>query len=115
MINGGNNEVASPVINSANRSDVTGLTLVSGTATAEPNGTIEVFKAEGDEGKTYLGSTTADGSGNWSISVSGLVSGDAVVATGTTANPETSEFSQTKEVITTIFKEYQPDNLIATH
>jgi hypothetical protein len=114
LFNGGNNEIVSPIINSANHNDATGSTLISGIATQEPNGTIEAFKAEGDEGKTYLGSTLADGSGNWSISVSGLVSGDAVVATGTTANPETSEFSQTKEVITTVAKQYQPDNQIAT-
>jgi hypothetical protein len=114
LAGGANNGITPPSIGSADHNEATGQTLLSGIATDEPNGTIEVFKAEGDQGKTYLGSTLADGSGNWSVSVSGLVSGDAVVVTGTTSNPSTSEFSQTKEVITTIFKEYQPDNRIAT-
>jgi hypothetical protein len=111
--NGANPTTSTPEVITADHNDGTGLTLITGES-ATANGTVEVFKAEGNQGKTYLGSTIASGTGSWLINVPSLVSGDAVAATGTTANPETSEFSQTKEVITTVFKEYQPDSLIAT-
>ncbi len=113
LINSGNGEVASPEISSAGYNEITTQTQITGTG-APANGTVEIFKAEGGQGKTYLGSTTADGSGNWNITVSGLISGDAVVATGTTANPQTSEFSSAEVVATSVAKQYQPDNMIAT-
>jgi len=113
LINGANPTTSTPEVITADHSDATGLTLITGES-APANGTVEVFKAEGNQGKTYLGSTIASGTGSWLINVPGLVSGDAVTATGTTQNPETSEFSLTKEAITTVFKEFQPDNLIAT-
>jgi hypothetical protein len=113
LVNGANPNTSTPEVISANYSELTSLTQITGES-APPLGTVEVFMAEEGEGKTYLGSITADGSGNWSATFSGLVAGDVLVVTGTTANPETSEFSLTKEVITSVFKEYQPDNLIAT-
>jgi parallel beta-helix repeat protein len=110
LLNSGNGEIAAPQVITADHNGISGSTLITGSASAQLDGTIEIFKAEGDEGKSYLGTAIADSSGDWSLSVSGLASGDAIVATGTTANPQTSEFSQTKEVITTVFT--QPDNMI---
>lgn len=78
------------------------------------NATIELFKADnipadqdgeviaGDgqsvphgEGRTYLGTITADGSGNFntSLSVTGLPVGEILTATATNAGNSTSEFS----------------------
>jgi hypothetical protein len=108
LVSGGNEGIASPEIISVLRNDATGLSQVTG-ARAPSNGTVEIFKAEGNQGKTYLCSIDADVLGNWSMVVSGLTLGDAVIATGTTSNPQTSEFSLTKEVVSI----YQPDNLIA--
>jgi len=113
LVSGANSGIASPEIITADYNGITTQTLISGEG-APANGTVEVFKAQGDEGKTYLESTTADGSGNWSISISGLATGEVVTATGTTANPRTSEFSLTREVVNGIIEQYQPDNLIAT-
>jgi hypothetical protein len=114
LFNGGNNQVASPEITTINYNDATGICQITGLATAEPGGTLELFKAQGGQGKTYLGSATIGGGGSFNLTVTGLISGDTVVATGTTANPETSEFSATKEVSITTAKQYQPDNMIAT-
>ena len=50
-------------------------TIVSGTS--EANATIIVYKA----GTTSIGTTTADGSGNWSVTVTGLTAGDVITAT----------------------------------
>jgi hypothetical protein len=92
---GPNDYTQCPVILSAKTSQV------SGTACA--NCTIEIYIAtnEGNdlghgEGKTFLGSATAHGSGNWSLALSaGQVSaGQMLTATATTTSSplETSEF-----------------------
>ncbi|MBN3032581.1 MAG: right-handed parallel beta-helix repeat-containing protein, partial [Candidatus Saganbacteria bacterium] len=74
-------------------------TVLSGTATA--GATVEVFLGDLGysglgEGKTYLGETLANGSGNWSFSYdfTGL---PTVVATATNAQGDTSAFSATSE------------------
>jgi gliding motility-associated-like protein len=61
--------------------------------TALPNSTIELFyddECPGCEGKTYIGTTTADNSGNWSYS---LPATGAIVATATDTYGATSPFS----------------------
>ncbi len=86
------------------------------------NATIEIFKADnapanqngeviaGDaksvahgEGRTYLGTITADANGNFTnaiiTGVSGLVPGDAITATATLAANGSSEFSANQIVI----------------
>jgi gliding motility-associated-like protein len=58
-----------------------------------PNSTIELFYDDlcpGCEGKTYIGTTTADNSGNWSYS---LPATGAIVATATDIYGMTSPFS----------------------
>ena len=96
---GPNDYPACPVIKHATTS------LVSGTACT--NCTIEVFIASNEaddqghgEGQTFLGSATADASGNWSLilSIGQVSSGQPVTAAATTRGTpstpaETSEFA----------------------
>jgi parallel beta-helix repeat protein len=78
---GGNTELAPPVI--------TGFGSVIGTACA--GCTVDIYSDDEDEGRVYEGSTTANGAGNWSFSVS--LEGPNVTATATDAAGNTSEFS----------------------
>ncbi len=87
-------------------------TSVRGTACA--GCTVEVFIADSTgpgsqsgpsggaygEGKTYLASATADGSGNFNAAVSGVSAGQWVTTTATDSSGDTSEFSQNVQVIT---------------
>ena len=82
---GGNEGLAAPVITTAS------ATQVSGTACA--NCTIEVFSDANDEGALYEGTTTANASGNWTLTKAGGLTGPYVTATATDANGNTSEFS----------------------
>jgi len=66
--------------------------LVGGTSL--PGAVIELFyddECPGCEGKTYIGTTTADNNGNWSYS---LAATGAIVATATDTYGATSPFSQ---------------------
>ncbi|MBI5218692.1 MAG: hypothetical protein HY958_07175 [Bacteroidia bacterium] len=83
-----NNGIAVPVISTVN------ATSVSGTSGA--NNIIEVFKNTSgncSDASTYIGTATANGSGNWSLSGLSLVAGDYVLATATDGSNNTSEFS----------------------
>jgi hypothetical protein len=80
-INGGNLELAPPVI--------TGFGSVMGTACA--NCTVDIYSDNEDEGRVYEGSTTADGAGDWTFD--GSPEGPKVTATATDAAGNTSEFS----------------------
>ncbi|MFH1321842.1 MAG: NosD domain-containing protein [Bacteroidota bacterium] len=99
--NGPNNMMNFPVIDTTGYDTTSGVTIIIGTLdTQDPgNATVEVFKSAPDllfnhgEGKTYLGSTTPDNSGNWTIAVTGLIPGDKVTATARDVNGNTSEFS----------------------
>ena len=114
LISGANRGIAIPEIASTSYSQPTGLLQITGAAT--PNATVEIFKAQGNQGKIYLGSVTANGSGavNGSLTYLGLVSGDVLVATQTDPLNDTSEFSNTKEVVVTTALMYQPDLMIGT-
>lgn len=94
LISGGNNNIQSPSITSATTSQVSG--------TAPNNTTIEVFTNVNSncggspcQGKFHLGTTTANSSGNWSLTSFNLSvsTGDQVTATATDAANNTSEFS----------------------
>jgi hypothetical protein len=97
---GPNEEVNFPRITSAVYNSGSGQTLIQGTLDIDtpPNqALIEVFQAAVDptgygEGNIYLGVTSPDGAGNWSIMVTGLVNGNYVTATATDMNWNTSEF-----------------------
>ncbi|MBN2357147.1 right-handed parallel beta-helix repeat-containing protein [candidate division KSB1 bacterium] len=78
-----------------------GGALISGTISIDrpPNtATVEVFTVRPDpsgfgEGARYLGSTTPDAAGNWSVMVTGVAGNDSVTATTTDDIFNTSEFS----------------------
>jgi gliding motility-associated-like protein len=73
--------------------NITLLTAGTVGGTATPNSTIELFyddECPGCEGKTYIGTTTADNNGNWSYS---LTATGAIVATATNTYGATSAFS----------------------
>ena len=87
---GPNQGIDFPILQSASPSYVSG--------TACPGCTVEVFLADsGDgaygEGQTFLGSTVADGAGNFIAAVSGASQGAYVTANATDAAGNTSEFS----------------------
>jgi len=76
------------------------LTEVSTTTVkglAVPGATIEVFSDDGDEGRWYHGSTTADGSGAFTFTAASPFTGTHVTATATDADGNTSEFSSPYE------------------
>ncbi|MFQ6112966.1 MAG: T9SS type A sorting domain-containing protein [bacterium] len=83
--NGGNSELAPPIILSVSES------AVSGTAAA--GHTVELFADEENEGMAYLGSTTADASGNFSFSFPEPPPLPNITATATDAPGNTSQFS----------------------
>jgi hypothetical protein len=80
---------------------VTAANVAVGTAsgTAPANCTIEIFSDADDEGRWYEGTTTSDGSGNWSFNKGSAFSGPNVHATATDADGNTSEFSGPGPVI----------------
>lgn len=92
-----NQNIQPPQISSANTTQVSG--------TACPNCIVELFisdkenlpDASGEnagEGKLFVAQGSADGSGNFSIPVSGLVAGMILTATATDGAGNTSEFAQ---------------------
>lgn len=86
------------------RIDTTSPAQVSGIAT--PNCTIEIFYDDdcaGCEGKVFVGATTSDAAGNWTFSGAIVRS---VVATATTGNGTTGEFS---------IPETDPANVVIRH
>ena len=78
---GGNDELDPPV--------VTGFGSVSGTAC--PGCAVDVFSDDDDEGRVFEGTTTANGSGDWTLDV--FPQGPNVTATATDGSGNTSEFS----------------------
>ncbi|MFZ5980911.1 MAG: hypothetical protein ACOYVF_09810, partial [Candidatus Zixiibacteriota bacterium] len=90
-----NRELNFPVITAATTFAVSGTLSTDG---PEDQTRVEVFLVDFDpsghgEGRTYLGSTIPDVAGNWSLSVTGLVTaGDTVTATATDSLSNTSEF-----------------------
>ncbi len=90
--NGGNNNKPRPNILNVSTTNIDG--------TSEPNDVVEVFMHETCtddpcQGKTYLGTTTADASGNWTLNafVTAPILGSAITATATDANNNTSRFA----------------------
>lgn len=90
-----NNDKASPTITGAYD------TYIEGTAAA--NDFIEIFKAEnvaGQDGSlSYVGSATADGSGNWILNSPAVSLGEYVVTTATDLTNGTSELSTNLEIL----------------
>lgn len=80
-----NANIATPIINSIAISG-----LITGTAPA--NAVIEVYRDPDAQGKTYLGSTNADGSGQWQFNVPASLEFGAPSALAIDANGNTSRF-----------------------
>jgi len=122
LAGGGNDEISAPTITSNN---LVGNTLTVSGNGAGTNATVELFEADSaasGEGKTYLGSLTADGSGNFSGSIDvtgkGLSVGDPLVATTTHTNNNTSEFSTadtTLPVELSVFTATASDGKVTIH
>lgn len=96
LLANGNDMLPEPVIAFANLSSIWG--------TCGGLQYVEVFKAERAAGLrggslAYLGSATADASGQWSLATSGVGAGDCVCALTTDGNGSTSEFSLNVEVL----------------
>ena len=77
---------------------IAGATTTAASGSAGAQCTIEVFIAEPDpsgagEGKTFVGSGTANSSGDFSVAISGVVAGEKVTATATDGGGNTSQFS----------------------
>ena len=83
--NGGNTELAPPVI-----TETAGMT-VSGTACT--GCALEFFSDDKDEGRVFEGSTTAEGDGTFTFNRTESFTGPNVTATATDADGNTSEFS----------------------
>ena len=84
LTNDGNDSVAAPSISSH--------TCTSASGTAPTSAAVELFTGPDDEGKTYLTTVSADGSGIWSAS-GFLADGTYLTATATDTDGNTSEFS----------------------
>ena len=88
---GGNTELMPPIILVATSIQVSG--------TSGPGQTIEIFTDENDQGKVYLGSTVANGSGDFTLMLSSVPSLPFVTATCTDSEGNTSEFSLAVKVL----------------
>jgi len=84
LYNGANAGLEAPAITGFSGGEVTG--------TACPNCIVEIFSDPLDEGAIYEGTTTADGSGNFSLSAS--ITGPKLTATATDIEGNTSAFSE---------------------
>jgi hypothetical protein len=99
LTNDGNDSVEAPTFSSH--------MCASASGTAPANATVELFTGPDDEGKTYLTSVSADGSGNWSAW--GFLAGDTyLTATATDAAGNTSEFSSGAGVVACDERTYLP-------
>ena len=85
LTDGGNLELFAPMLIEVTPDAVSGL--------AVPGSTVEVFTDDGDQGRTFEGSATADGSGSFSLTQPGGFALAHVTATTTDAEGNTSEFS----------------------
>ncbi len=77
---------------------IAGATTTAASGSACAGCTIEVFIAEPDpsgagEGKTFVGSGTANSSGDFTVPISGVQAGQKLTATATDAGGNTSQFS----------------------
>jgi hypothetical protein len=87
---GGNVELAPPIINSV----VTSANNITAAGLALPGVVVELFVDPGGEGATFLGSTMADDEGYFTLVVTGVTLGDDnVTATATDGAGNTSMFT----------------------
>jgi hypothetical protein len=89
--NGGNAELAPPIINSV----ISSTDTITITGFALPGVTVELFRDRGGEGATFLGDVKADSYGNFTFTgtLTTPLGGDNVTATATYASGNTSMFT----------------------
>jgi parallel beta-helix repeat protein len=85
LYDGGNKGMSSPKILSVTESQIKGTT--------QGGSTVEAFSDEGNQGKAFIGSTTADASGNFTVDIAGPLPYKNVTATATDDEGNTSVFS----------------------
>ncbi|MCJ7812902.1 right-handed parallel beta-helix repeat-containing protein, partial [bacterium] len=85
LLYGGNKSIEHPVIQTATQVNVAGQ--------SSPNSTVEVFCDGQNQGRFFLGTVTADGSGNFSLDLNMPPPASNITATATDAEGNTSEFS----------------------
>src|SRR3989339_441163 len=113
-----NQEIVTPEIISVTYSQTNEVLNITGTATSDA--IVEIFKASGNQGRYYLGSVESNALGSFEttldISSSGItfITGETVTTTQTDVSNNTSEFSNTKEVIITSITSYRPTLMIGT-
>jgi len=102
LVDDGNDEIHVPTITSAVL--IENMLNIEGTI-AGANAMVEIFETDSfasGEGMTYLGSLTADGSGNFSgdidVTEKELAAGDLITSTTTHTDNNTSEFSLPTEI-----------------
>jgi hypothetical protein len=97
-----NNCLPPPELSAVNTSTVAGTTI--------PNARVEFFADYFDEGRIYLGYTTANGSGTFSFTIPGGFPIPNVTATSTSPSGFTSEFSKPVHLLWTILLYLNGDN-----
>lgn len=98
-----------PVLQNVSFNAISGVTSISGiidySVNGGPNGIkIELFKSDNNatgygEGKEFIGSAIANGSGNWSFNCSCLSPADMITSTATDLKGNTSEFSLNSSIV----------------
>ncbi|MCD6116684.1 T9SS type A sorting domain-containing protein, partial [bacterium] len=87
---GTNNNISAPVITAALSDKVEGH--------AGPGNVIEIFNDENGQAKEYIGKTTADNAGNFSLNLSSVPALSNITATATDADSNTSALSGPMEI-----------------
>jgi len=85
---GANKGVPQPKITAISKGSVAGNVTL-------PSATIEIFADENTQGRYFLGRTTADAEGKFSLTICGSFAAGGVVATATDSAGNSSEFSAT--------------------
>jgi parallel beta-helix repeat protein len=111
LASGGNSSLSAATIATSEYYSYSNQTYVRGTGAA--GRTIELFKSDGaSEGKTYLGNTVANTSGEWATYVSNLATDEGATATSTDGSGNTSEFAAEVTTVNAGATEYRPDNIV---
>ena len=111
LASGGNSSLGVATIATAEYYSYSNQTYVRGTGAASR--TIELFRSDGaGEGKTYLGNTVANTSGEWATYIANLATGEGATATSTDGSGNTSEFAVEVTTVNAGATEYRPDNIV---
>ncbi len=100
---GANKGIAPPVIE----------TFVPFSGTAPPDSFVDIFSDAGEEGKTYIGSTTTDAEGNFSVALNLAPHVNTnLTSTATDSAGDTSEFSAPITIVPPVFAMTPADRVV---